>query len=120
MFGFFRRKCLHESLALSVILAVSVTLHGSWLANLVMTRYMPAREALAIFPSIGPVVGLYALSIAIFLIVFGLSVLWFRGKDCSHFRDGIFWFFVVAVAAFLILTIPYLFEFVILGQYTVG
>lgn len=112
MFHFFKKR-IHESVALSVYLASALTLQVAWIANWLVYRSEWVRNLMSINASIGPISGLYLKTFCVFVLVFGLSVLFFRGKDVSHWRERVVWLFFVSVVMFLVLTYPSVYEFVI-------
>lgn len=107
----FFHKRVHESLALSAYLSAAVTLQIAWIANLLVHRVPIVREQFNLIPSIGPVSGLYLKTIVSYFLLFGIFVLLFRGKDCSRWRERVFWFFLVSIVMFLVLTLPIVYEF---------
>jgi len=115
MFKIFQKRRIHEPVALSAVLAASVAINVAWVLNLLFSR-MPAFEAyLTLSDAIGPITGMYALVAVVFLLTFGTGVIWFRGKDCSGFRNRVFWFFIASLFAFLVLTHPFVYAFEISG-----
>jgi hypothetical protein len=88
-----------------------VTLQAAWIANLLVHRSEWVREQATLVASVGPVSGLYFKSAVGYILLFGIFVLIFRGRDCSHWRDRAFWFFLVSIATFLVLTLPVVYEF---------
>ncbi|MBI4714176.1 hypothetical protein HY771_03265, partial [Candidatus Uhrbacteria bacterium] len=69
------------------------------------------RELHTLAPSIGPVSGLYLKTVVAYLFLFGLSVLFFKGRDCTSWRGRVFGFFYISVVMFFILTLPVVYEF---------
>lgn len=106
-------KRVHESLATAAFLSVAVTLQIAWMANFLVHRIPSIREQFNIIPSVGPVSGLYLKTFISSFLLFGIFVLLFRGKDCSHWRDRVFWFFLVSIVMFLVLTLPIVYEFTV-------
>lgn len=115
MFRLFHQR-IHESLALSAMLSAAVTLQVAWIANLLVHRSEWMREQFTLIASIGPLSGLYLKTAIGYIFLFGIFVLIFRGRDCSHWRDRAFWFFLISVAMFLVLTLPIVYEFSISVQ----
>lgn len=115
MFHLFRHR-IHESIALSAFLAVSFTLQIGWIANWLVHRSPWVAEQFTLSDQLGPVSGLYLKSFVSFILLFGVCVLAFRGRDIAHWRDRVFWFFIASVLMFLVLTLPFVYEF----QVTVG
>lgn len=102
---------VHESIALGAYVAVAVTLHVAWIANWLVARSDWVAEQFTLVEEIGPITGLYLKSVIVFLMVFGLSVLFFRGKDCAPWRMRVLWFFFVSAVLFVFLSFPGLYEF---------
>ncbi len=112
MFNLFKKR-IHESVALSAYLSAALTLQIAWIANWMVHRSQWVRTQFTVSESIGPVSGLYAKSVIVYVLIFGLCVLLFRGRDVSHWRDRVFWFFLFSILMFGVLTLPIVFEFVI-------
>lgn len=104
-------KRVHESLAIAALLAAAVTLQCAWIANLLVHRSEWVREQYTLIASVGPLSGLYLDTIIGYVFLFGIFVLIFRGKDCSYWRERVFWFFLVSIVMFLVLTLPIVYEF---------
>lgn len=102
---------IHEPIALAALFACSVTLHGAWIANLFLVRIPSLASSLVRLPALGPISGLYTLMGGTYLTLFVLTAFWFRGRDCTPAREGVFWFFVSSVIAFTLLTLPSVYEF---------
>ncbi len=109
MFSFHAR--VHESVAAAALLAAGVTLHVLWIGNLLAVRIPAVRETFTLMPELGSASGLFCLAVAAYALVFFPAGVWFKGRDCSHARDPIFWFFIASVAAFALLTIPFVHGF---------
>ncbi len=110
LWNFFHKR-IHESLALAAFLSAAVTLQVAWMANLLAHRSEWVREQYTLVASVGPISGLYLKSAICYILLFGIFVLIFRGKDCSHWRDRVFWFFLISIAMFLVLTLPIVYQF---------
>ena len=110
LFERFRNR-IHESIALGAILSASLTLQCAWISNLLVHRSEFIRELHNIVPSIGPISGLYFKTIIVFIFLFGLSVLFFKGRDCSVWRGRVFGFFYISIVMFFVLTMPVVYEF---------
>lgn len=110
LFGLLQKR-VHEPIALGALLGASISLHAAWILNLLFTRLPTLENYLTLSERIGPVTGMYAVTGVTFLVAFGLATIWFRGKDCAHFRSRAFWFFIASVAAFAVLTHPLVYEF---------
>ena len=105
------RPHIHEPIALAALAAAAISLQALWILNLLSLRIVPVAEWLTLVPQLGPASGLYAFVASAYLVVFILSALLLRGRDCSHLRDGLFWFFAASLAAFAILTLPFVIGF---------
>ena len=111
MFRKIFKKRIHEPIALSAIFATSVSLHIAWITNLAVARSETAYSLYSISGSVGPVSGLYLQTFVVFLVVFGLSTFFLAGRDVSHWRERVFWFLVLSIGIFLIMTMPFIFGF---------
>ncbi len=116
MFGFLFKKRIHESIALAALFSAGLTLHIAWITNLLLHRDLVLREAFTLLSEVGPLSGLYLLSLIVYLVIFSLSVYFWRGKDVTHWRSRVFWFFVISVVLFFALTMPILYQFGIVIQ----
>jgi len=106
---FFHR--IHESLALSALLGGSFTLQSAWIANLLVHRSAWVRDVFTLSNEVGPISGMYLRSLVAYcLFVVLFSLLW-RGKDCAHWRERVFWFFVISVVMFCVMTLPVVYQF---------
>ncbi len=114
MRSFFSR--IHESVALAAIFALSVTLHVAWLANLLAHKIPLVRAWFTVSADIGPVSGMYLFTLIVFVLFFGLGVLAWKGKDCSHWRERILWFFMVSLVVFFVMTLPIVYDFGVLVE----
>ena len=114
MFGLFKREKIHEPIALGALVAASMTLHSVWITNLLMDRSDSIFLLFTLSNRIGPVTGIYFFAALVYATVFGATTLWFRGKDCRAFRDRAFWFFMVSITAYTIMTIPAVYTFEIM------
>jgi len=108
MFG---KNRIHEPFAIAAIFSAAVTLHAAWMLNILFSRLPNASAYLTLSDRIGPITGMYTISGVLFLTIFGFTVIWLRGRDCSAYRDRVFWFFTAALVAFIILTHPIVYEF---------
>lgn len=102
---------IHESVALSAILAASLSLHVAWIDNLLLIRSGLARTWFNLNPEIGPITGLYLDTLGAFFVFFFLLVAFWRGKDCSHWRERTFWFLIASIIFFCVMTVPVVYEF---------
>lgn len=112
MFNLFRNR-IHESLALAALFAGAVALHVAWIDNLLITRSQLIREFITLNPDIGPISGLYVDTLGAFFVAFLLAAFFWRGRDVSHWRDRVFWFFVTSIVIFLLMTLPFVYGFAI-------
>ncbi len=103
-------KRIHESIALSIALAVSFSLQIAWIANVLVYRSPEIANLFSIVPEIGPVSGLYALTISSFVVLWLLALVMAKGRDLSHWRERTFWFFLVSVILFLVMTMPAIYQ----------
>ncbi len=110
MFHFFKHR-VHESVALSVFLAASMTMHIAWMGNWLVYRSAWVRQIMTVSSTIGPISGLYMKSIVSFFVLFGLFMLYFRGKDVLAWRERVVWFFLASILIFIVFTLPPVFEF---------
>ncbi len=115
MFKFFRSR-VHESIALSASLAAALTLQLGWICNLLVERSHWVAEWFTLSSKIGPVSGLYLKMVIAYFLIFALSVLSFRGKDCSHWQQQVFWFLLISIGMYFILTLPAVYQFSIVVE----
>ncbi len=116
MFHLFKKR-LHESIALSGFLSGACTLQIAWIANWLVYRSEWVRTRFTLSESVGPLSGLYLKSVIVFVLLFGICVFAFRGKDVSHWRDRVFWFFLISIMMFVVLTLPVVYEFSLTVSY---
>ena len=110
MFHLFKKR-VHESVALSAFLSAALALHVAWITNWLVHRSEYVRDQFTLSESIGPLSGLYLKTAIVFILLFGVCALFFRGKDVSHWRSRVFWFFLISILMFVILTLPVVYEF---------
>ncbi len=110
MFGLFKKR-VHESVALAAVFAASVTLHIAWIVNLVVHRSETVWEWFLLSEEIGPISGMYTKTLLSFFGILLVSWLFWRGRDCSHWRSRVFWFFIMSLIVFLLMTLPFVYEF---------
>jgi hypothetical protein len=106
---FFHR--IHEPIAIGAFFSAALTLQLAWINNLLVHRSELIRELFNVVPSIGPVSGLYLKTIITYLFLFGLSVIFFKGRDCTIWRGRVFGFFYISIVMFFVLTLPAVYEF---------
>ncbi len=111
MFKFLFKKRVHEPIATAALSAAAVTLHFAWVSNLLVHRSSQAMEWFTISEVVGPMSGMLFADLVIFLLAFGFLTFIWSGRDCSHKRNTAFWFFISSIAAFLIMTLPIVYEF---------
>lgn len=104
---------IHESCALASLLAGSVALHIAWMDNLLIHRSRFVRDILTLNPDIGPISGLYLDTLGAFFVLLIILTAFWRGKDVSHWRERVFWFFILSIAIFLLMTLPFVYGFAI-------
>ena len=104
---------IHESFALSAILAASVALHVAWIDNLLISRSAAVADMVTLNPDIGPISGLYVDVIGAYFTSLLIAAALWRGRDVSHWRDRVFWFFVVSLIVFLLMTLPFVYGFAV-------
>lgn len=105
---FFKLR-IHESIAMAAILAAAITMHGLWIANLLITRLPAVAGFFEGLASRGAVPSLYLFGLLLFLVAWCILSLIFKGRDCSHHRESAFWFFVVSLIIFFVMTMPMVF-----------
>ncbi|MCR4314396.1 MAG: hypothetical protein NUV84_04075 [Candidatus Uhrbacteria bacterium] len=107
------RNRIHESFALAAILAGSVALHVAWIDNFLITKSQTIAEWVTLNSDIGPISGLYIDVLgAYFTSLLIVAALW-RGRDVSHWRDRVFWFFITSMVIFLLMTLPFVYGFAV-------
>ncbi len=111
MFKFLFKKRVHEPVAAAALGAAGTVLHFAWISNLIVHRSVKAQDWFTISDTIGPMSGMLFADLIIFLLAFGFLTLIWSGKDCSHKRSGIYWFFISAIIAFFVMTLPVIFQF---------
>ena len=111
LFDQFFKPRVHESVAISALLAVSLALHAAWLSHLILFRVPELFNRLFLSDTIGPIFIVYTLSLGVGLGSFLLFRFLLRCRDCTELRDRAFWFFVVSLIMFLVLTFPFVYVF---------
>lgn len=112
MLKFFRKR-VHESFALAAIFAGSVALHVAWIDNLLISKSPQIREWVTLNPDIGPISGLYIDTLGAFFVTLLLAAAIWQGRDVAHWRERVFWFFVLSIIIFILMTLPFVYGFVI-------
>lgn len=96
-----QKNRVHEPVAVAALLAAAVALHAGWIINLVW--YRSARVDM---------LGALYLSVAcVYAVIFLLALAWCRGKDCGSMRDRAYHFFLVSIAIFVAMTLPFVYGF---------
>lgn len=108
----FQRPRIHESLALAAVLATAVTVNILWITNFLIFRLPTVKGFFEISPERGVIADLFLFGFVLFLIFWLLFSLIFKGRDCSVHRESGFWFLVVSLILFLIMTFPSVFSFI--------
>ena len=85
----------------------------AWIDHLLIVRSSTIRDWVTLVPAIGPISGLYIDTIGAFFVTLLLAAALWRGKDVIHWRDRVFWFFVCSIVLFLVMTLPFVYGFVI-------
>jgi hypothetical protein len=102
---------IHESVALAALFSASLTLNVAWIANLIMHRSDQVWTWFELSQRVGPISGLYTKTLLTFFIALIAFWIFLRGKDCSHHRESVFWFFIASIATFLVMTLPLVYGF---------
>ncbi|MBI4435293.1 hypothetical protein HY630_01345 [Candidatus Uhrbacteria bacterium] len=107
------KERIHESFALAALFAGSVALHVAWIDNLLITRSPKIADWVTLNPNIGPISGLYVDVVGAYFVALLVAAALWRGRDVSHWRDRVFWFFVVSIVVFLLMTLPFVYGFAV-------
>jgi hypothetical protein len=110
MFHFFHKR-IHESVAFSAVLACAIALNVAWIDNLLISRVLFFRNFLTLNENIGPISGLYVVTAGSFFVSFFLAFVVWRGRDLAHWRSRIFWFFIASIIIFLLMSLPFVYDF---------
>jgi hypothetical protein len=106
-------KRVHESFALAAILAAAVALHTAWIDNLLISRSQTIAQWVTLNPDIGPISGLYVDVLGAYFTTLLIAAALWRGRDVSHWRDQVFWFFSGSLVIFLLMTLPFVYGFAV-------
>lgn len=112
MFPFFKKR-IHESFALAAVLAGAVALHVAWIDNLLVSRSTTIAQWVMLNSEIGPISGMYVDTIGAFFVALLLAAGVWSGRDVSEWRDRVFWFFIVSIVVFLLMTMPFVYGFAV-------
>src|SRR3989344_3691374 len=95
------------------LVSASLTLLLFAAINIFKTAFSAFSATLNFYPPVGPLLGVYILSIIIYLISLGI----FTAVKINS-QKSVFWFFVFSAIAFLLLVFPPIFEPIahLLGQ----
>jgi len=93
------------SLANSYLLAAGLTFVVFWVANILKEAYPSVKEFLEFYKPIGPLLGLFALSLAS-LVIFSAVFQVVRIKN----QNFAVWFFAISALAFAVMVFPPVFE----------
>jgi hypothetical protein len=103
---FFLKPRIHESVALAAIIAAAAALHSLWIANMLLTRCPMVKGFFSGSSEKGAVASLCLFGLLLFSAVWCVLSLAFKGRDCSPHRESAFWFLVVSVLIFFVMTLP--------------
>ena len=101
---------IHESIAISSFVAGSFALQIAWMTNVLVYRSDVVADRLTVVSDIGPVSGLYLITICTFFIVFLIALVFSKGRDVSHWRERVYWFFLTSVILFLVMSMPVIYQ----------
>lgn len=107
------KQRIHESFALAAILAASSALHAAWIDNLLIFKSDTIAQWVTLNPDIGPISGLYVDVLGAYFTTLLIATAFWRGRDVSHWRDRVFWFFLVSIIFFLFMTLPFVYGFAV-------
>ena len=93
------------SLANGYLVAASLTFTVFWVANILKEAYPSVKEFLEFYKPIGPLLGLFALSLAS-LVIFSAVFQVVRIKN----QNFAVWFFAISALAFAVMVFPPVFE----------
>ena len=93
------------SLANGYLLAAGLTFIVFWVANILKESYPSVKELLEFYKPIGPLLGLFALSLAV-LVIFSAFFQVIKIKN----QNFAVWFFAISALAFAVMVFPPVFE----------
>jgi hypothetical protein len=111
MWPFSKKRRVPESVALSIVGAASLALHAGWISYVLAVRSDVVRSFFEMRAPFGLAGGLHLFTASVFLVFVGLGVALFKGKDCSEYRDHVFWFFLASIVMYLLMTVPGIAQF---------
>jgi len=106
MWPFSKKRRVPESVALSIVGAASLALHAGWISYVLVVRSSTVRNFFEMQAPFGLAGGLHLFTASVFLVLAGLGIILFKGKDCSNYRDHIFWLFLASIVVYLLMTVP--------------
>ncbi|HLD21106.1 MAG TPA: hypothetical protein VJB64_03345, partial [Patescibacteria group bacterium] len=60
-----------------------------------------------------PISGLYIDVLGAYFTALLIAAALWRGRDVSHWRDRVFWFFIASLLIFLLMTLPFVYGFAV-------
>lgn len=115
MFHLFHKR-IHESIALSAQLAAALAMQMSWMTSWLAYRSEYIRQQFTLLETLGPISGIYLTTVLTYFVLFGICIFAFRGKDLTHWRERVFWFFLLSILMFILFTLPVVYEFQVVGR----
>jgi len=107
----FVKNQVPESMAIAAIFAAGLTLNSAWIINFLANRVVAVAQWLSFDQDVGPVSGMFFVSAIIYLVSCSLMIFWYRNRDCSHQREAVYWFLIISIIIFALMTIPGIFDF---------
>ncbi|MFH1253290.1 MAG: hypothetical protein V1664_03100 [Candidatus Uhrbacteria bacterium] len=110
---FSHHQKIHEPIALAAVISAAMALQVFWISNFLFSRFCGLGYSV-VFTSGWEMIGvLYVLAGLVFLALWSILALVFRGRDVSHHRNSAFWFLVISLFIFLVMTAPPVFQLAI-------